>query len=68
MKATKPLFALKEGEVVFEKLSIESISFPERLEEFCARDLFGLGIPSVLLDFLTYFPVAQFRSSANNFV
>ena len=49
MKATKPLFVLKEGEVVFEKLSIESISFPKRLEEFCAHDLFGLGIPSVLL-------------------
>ena len=51
MKATKPLFVLKEGEVVFEKLSIESISFPERLEEFCACDSFGLGIPSVLLVF-----------------
>ena len=68
MKATKPLFVLKEGEVVFEKLSIESISFPERLEEFCACHSFGLGIPSVLLVFLTFFPVAQFRSSYNNFV
>ena len=69
MKATKPLFALKEGEVVFKNLSIESISFPERLEEFCAHDSFGLGIPSILLlFFLTFFPVAQFRSSSNNFV
>ena len=51
MKATKPLFVLKEGEVVFEKLSIESIFFLDRLEEFFARDSFGLGIPSVLLVF-----------------
>ena len=56
MKATKPLFTLKEGEVVFKKLSIESISFPERLEEFCACDSFGLGIPSVLLLFFNLFP------------
>ena len=54
MKATKPLFILKEGEVVFEKLSIEPISLPERLEEFCARDSFGLGIPSVLVFFFFF--------------
>ena len=51
MKATKPLFILKEGEVVFKKLSIEPISLPERLEGFCAHDSFGHGIPSVLLVF-----------------
>ena len=68
MKATKCLFVLKEGEVVFKKLSIEPISFPEKLEEFYARDSFGPQIPGVLLLFLTFFPVAQFRSSSNNFV
>ena len=49
---TRPAKAgMKATKVVFEKLSIESISFPERLEEFCAHDSFGLGIPSVLLVF-----------------
>ena len=60
MKAVKPLFALKgyEGGEVRKNLSMESISFPKRLEEFCASDLLDLGTLewSVLLLFFNLFP------------